>query len=70
MSERTSRERIMWSRKTGKLIRHGTPSSYNNHGCRCDECYEARVTSPGRVRELELQRAIAEHPRTEGQAHA
>ena len=27
--------------KTGRLIAHGTPSSYSNHKCRCDECREA-----------------------------
>lgn len=25
----------------GKPVKHGSPSSYNNHGCRCVECTKA-----------------------------
>ena len=27
--------------KAGNPVVHGRPGSYNNHGCRCDECTEA-----------------------------
>lgn len=26
---------------SGKEVVHGRASSYNNHGCRCDECTDA-----------------------------
>lgn len=25
----------------GREVKHGSPSSYNNHGCRCEECTKA-----------------------------
>jgi hypothetical protein len=25
----------------GKPVKHGSASSYNNHGCRCDDCKKA-----------------------------
>ena len=55
-----SRERIVWSKLTGRAVKHGIASGYTVHGCRCDECYEARETSPGREREKQIRRAASD----------
>jgi len=56
--------KLAWSTRTGKAIRHGIPSGYSTHGCRCDECFAAFKDSNSHKRERAIVLAKADKRHT------